>query len=158
MPPAQCREYEPASSREAVTQSAEISPLSPAQAQSLQSDASGARAPRQRSPTAERRQCRCDHFPPLPLRAADSRHRQEPSAHFVRWFARDQARRKKFRNRKSPMLISAQRWTPESQLRRGQKAVRLLDMDSADPGCSSYGFREYATPEQRDRWERQYMD
>src|SRR5258708_35416615 len=54
------------------------------------------------------------------------------------------------------MLLSVQRWTPESRLLRGKKAALLLDMGSVDPGCSSCGFPEYAAPQRQDRWERQY--
>ena len=35
---------------------------------------------------------------------------------------------------------------PGSRLLRGKKAALLLDMGSADPGCSSCGFPEYAAP------------
>ena len=68
------------SSKVAAVQSGEISRQQPAQMPGLQPLASAVLARRQTPTTAARQQYRCDHCPPLPSPAVDSRHKPEPSA------------------------------------------------------------------------------
>src|SRR5207248_7258092 len=106
LPPAPHRECELASSREEATQSAEISPQQLAQTSGLPWHANGARARRTISPIAALRQYQCDRFPPPQWPTTGPRHRPEPGARLVRWFARDQATSEQSRNRRSQMLVS----------------------------------------------------
>src|SRR5438105_541081 len=141
-PPAPRRECEPASSRGARVRSAEISLLGLAQVRRPQSPAIGALARRRTPATIARQQCQCAHFPPPQWPTTGSRRTPEPGALPV-YHAEDRATRRQLRTRKPQMLLSVQRWTPESRLLRGKKAALLLDMGSVDPGCSSCGFPGY---------------
>src|SRR5438067_13927549 len=156
LPPAQRREHGPASSREAKVRPAEISLLSPAQARMPRSPAIGALLQRRTPPTTARQQCRCDRFPPPQWPTMGSRRTPEPGALPAGYNARYRATRKQSRTRKPQMLLSAQRWTPESRSLREKKAALLLDMGSVDPGYSACGSRVYATRRAQGRWERQY--
>src|SRR2546430_11041991 len=132
LPPARHRAYEHASSRVAAVQSGPISLKQPAEMPGLQPQASGAPARRRIPTAAARRQCRCDHCPP-PSPAAGSKHKPEPSALLAHYNAICRAKRERSPNRKLQMLLSAQRQTHESLLRRGRKAARLLDMGWVHP-------------------------
>src|SRR5438132_4605464 len=155
LPPARRRAYEHASSRVAAVQSGPISLKQPAQMPGLQPQASGAPARRRIPTAAARRQCRCDHCPP-PSPAAGSKHKPEPSALLAHYNAICRAKRERSPNRKLQMLLSAQRQTHESLLRRGRKAARLLDMGWVHPGCSTCGSRVCVTRRAQGRWERRY--
>src|SRR6267142_1163860 len=144
--PAQRRECEPASSKGARVRSAAISPLQLAQVRRPQWPAIVALTQRRTAPTIARQQCQRDRFPPPQWPTMGSRRTPEPGALPAGYNARHRATRKQLRTRKPQMLLSVQRWTPESRLLRGKKAGLLLDMGSVDPGCSSCGFPEYAAP------------
>src|SRR5271166_6242557 len=108
-PPERSRVYEHASSKVAAIQSGEISQRPPAQMPGLQRHASAVLTRRETPTEAARRRYRCDRYPPLPLPAAGSRHKPEPSAILARSYARYQAKPERSPNRKLQMLLSAQR-------------------------------------------------
>src|SRR6202022_1418494 len=141
LPRAPRRECAPASSRGARVRPAAISLLQLAQVRRPQSPAIGALAQRRTPATIARQQCQCDRFPPPQWPTMGSRRTPEPSA-LPAYDAEDRATPKQLRTRKPQMLLSVQRWTPESRLLRGKKAALLLDMGSVDPGFSSCGFPE----------------
>ncbi len=151
--PALSRECEPASSRAARVQPATISLLQLAQVRRPQSPAIGVLAQRRTPATIARQQYQCDRFlrPQWPI--MDSRRTPEPGALPAEYNARHRATGKQLRTRKRQMLLSVQTWTPESRLRRGKKAVLLLDMGSVNPDCSRFGSPEYEVPSWQDRWE-----
>src|ERR1700692_4272854 len=156
LPSAHRRACEHASSKVAAVRSAGISPQPPAQMPEPQPDASAVLARRKIPTAAALRRYRCDRCPPPQSRAVGSTHKPEPSALLRHYDAIYRAKREQSPNRKLQMLLSAQRQTHESQLRRGRKAEHPLDKGSAHPDCSACGFRVCATRRAQGRWERQY--